>query len=158
MTAYVALIRGIMPANPNTRNEKLRATFEKLGFSNVQTIISSGNVVFESSLKSSLKIEKTIEEGLLQNLNFKNSVIVRSKKELESIQKNDPFKKKMHSKESYLIVTFLKKKPFEIFASLDLSKNKTPDFMSRAEKEYGKEITTRTWKTIEKIITKMRAS
>lgn len=42
MTTYVALLRGIVPLNPNMRNEKLRGVFEKLGFTNVRTVISSG--------------------------------------------------------------------------------------------------------------------
>jgi uncharacterized protein (DUF1697 family) len=45
---YTALLRGIGPSNPNMRNEKLREVFQKLGFQNVQTVISSGNVLFES--------------------------------------------------------------------------------------------------------------
>lgn len=40
---YVALLRGIAPTNPNMRNDKLREVFEKPGFKNVQTVISSGN-------------------------------------------------------------------------------------------------------------------
>ena len=42
---YVALLRGIGPSNPNMRNERLRELFQKLGFQNVQTVISSGNVL-----------------------------------------------------------------------------------------------------------------
>jgi hypothetical protein len=41
---YVALLRGIMPTNPNMKGEKLKAVFEGLGFSNVHTVIASGNV------------------------------------------------------------------------------------------------------------------
>jgi uncharacterized protein (DUF1697 family) len=48
---YVALLRGIGPSNPNMRNEKLRGVFEKLGFDNVQTVISSGNVLFQTPTK-----------------------------------------------------------------------------------------------------------
>ena len=57
MIKYVALLRGIGPGNPNMRNDKLRSVFEKLGFSNVKTVISSGNVLFESLLKNVNEIE-----------------------------------------------------------------------------------------------------
>ncbi|MBA3630747.1 MAG: DUF1697 domain-containing protein [Actinobacteria bacterium] len=43
MKSYVALLRGIGPSNPNMRNDRLRAVFEDLGFSNVRAVISSGN-------------------------------------------------------------------------------------------------------------------
>ena len=155
MAKYVALLRGIMPMNPNMRNEKLRNTFEVLGFSNVQTVIASGNVLFETKSSAIPKLEKTIEEAMAKHLGFKSSVFIRSKNELESIIKKDPFKGGIHGRKTYLIVTFLKKKPKEIFNTINLEVVKTPDFMVQIEKKHGKENTTRTWKTIEKIVKKM---
>ncbi|MDQ3014864.1 MAG: DUF1697 domain-containing protein [bacterium] len=148
-------MRGNMPSNPNMRNEKLRQVFETEGFTNVQTVISSGNVIFTSLIKDVAKIETRSEKALEKNLGIKGCTIIRSLKELETIIKKDPFNGKPHSNTSYLIVTFLKKKPYEIYTVVDLSKSGTPDFMKIAEKEYGKEITTRTWKTVQRIITKM---
>lgn len=155
-----------MPSNPNMRNEKLKSVFESLGFSNVQAVISSGNLIF--SLKQggvSTKVtradisalEMKIEQALTKKLGIKSAVFLRSQKELVTITNKDPFKGKEHSTKSYLIVTFLKKKPREIFNTVDLSNSKTPDFMRQAEKEYGKEITTRTWKTVQRMVTKMES-
>ena len=45
---YVALLRGIGPANPNMRNEKLRGVLEELGLANVASVISSGNLLFDT--------------------------------------------------------------------------------------------------------------
>ena len=42
MTRYVALLRGIAPMNPNTRDVKLRGASENLEFEHVKTVISSG--------------------------------------------------------------------------------------------------------------------
>jgi uncharacterized protein (DUF1697 family) len=153
--SYTALIRGIMPTNPNTRNDKLRKLFEELGFTDVQTIISSGNVIFKSKIKDSTMIENKIEKAMADELAFKNPVMVRSKEELEKIIKRDPFKGKEHTRNSYLVVTFTKKKPRELFASIDMDKEKGASFMTAFEKKYGKEITTRTWKTVERIVKKM---
>ncbi len=88
-------------------------------------------------------------------MGFNNAVMVRSKDELEEIIHKNPFKGKEHSRESYLIVTFLKKEPREICTVLDVTKSSTPDFMIQLEKKYGKAITTRTWKTVERIVKKM---
>ncbi len=156
MTTYAAFIRGIMPMNPNMRNEKLRMVFENLGYSHVQTVISSGNVLFQSASKNIPELETEIEAALTEHLGFSNAVIIRSQEELEKILKKDPFKGATHSKETYLIVTFLKEKPREVFTVINVDGPRTPEFMKEAEKKYGKEITTRTVKTIERIVKKMQ--
>src|SRR5581483_10372293 len=114
MTSYVALIRGIMPMNPNTSNKKLRELFESIGFNDVQSVIASGNIIFKSKLEDSAAIEKKIEKALADRLEFKNFVMVRSESDLKKIIKKDPFKGKDHGRESYLVVTFLKEKPREV--------------------------------------------
>ena len=157
MITYVALLRGISPTNPNMRNEKLRSVFEHLGFSNVQTLISSGNVLFESNAKSISSLETKIEKALLKELGIKSPAYIRSKSELEAIMKKNPFKNAVHGSTSYLIVSFLKKEPWEIFANIDVTKKSGPEFMRDIEKKYGKDVTTRTWKTVERIVKKMNA-
>ncbi|MDB5259048.1 MAG: hypothetical protein JWO73_256 [Candidatus Taylorbacteria bacterium] len=155
MPRYAALLRGIMPMNPNMRNEKLRGVFESLGLKNVQTIISSGNVIFESSSKAISALELKIEKALLKQLGIKSPAYIRSKEQLESMIASDPFKGVEHNRATYLIVSFLKQPPHEIFSTIDLSSAKTPEFMRDIEKKYGKDVTTRTWKTIERIVRKM---
>jgi uncharacterized protein (DUF1697 family) len=177
MTTYVALLRGIMPMNPNMHPSKLKEAFLKIGFKNVQTVISSGNVVFESNIKSDEAIETKIEKGLPKILGFKSSTIVRSKEDLEKLAKVCPFAKVKEDKSKYTIVTFLKHSPKnvqlelphkgkgfdvigitskETFTILKVGQGKTPDAMSTLEKAFGKEITTRTWKTVNRILTKMQ--
>jgi uncharacterized protein (DUF1697 family) len=156
MTTYAAFLRGIMPMNPNMRNEKLRSVFESLGLENVRSVIASGNLIFETDRKDVVKMEGEIEKALASKLNIKCPTFIRSQKELEAIIKKDPFKGGIHSRESYLVVTFLNKKPREIFNIIDLSKGPNPEFMNKLEKEHGKEITTRTWKTIQRMVEKMR--
>jgi uncharacterized protein (DUF1697 family) len=177
MTKYVALLRGIAPTNPNMRNDKLRGVFEELGFANVKTVISSGNVVFESPSRSVRKLEDRIEEALPKELRFKSTTIIRSQKQLQQLVDKNPFKSREHSQKSSLNVTFLKKKrkigikfPYEIdnrdytllgmydgaiCSVIDLTRAKTPDLMLWLEKKFDKEITTRTWKTVERILKAM---
>ena len=155
MISYVALLRGIMPANKRTRNEKLREVFEGLGFKDVHTIISSGNIIFKSKSKNIIQLESKLEKTLATRLQFKSSVMLRSRDELDRIIRKDPFKGKKHDKKSYLIVTFLKDEPREIFSVIYTTNAGTPDFMSKIEKTHGKIITTRTWNTVNKIMKKM---
>jgi uncharacterized protein (DUF1697 family) len=177
MTRYVALLRGIAPTNPNMRNDKLRSVFEKLGFENVKTVISSGNVIFESASRSAKKLEETIETALPEQLGFTSTTIIRSQKQIHALVDEDPFQGMEHSQKSSLNVTFLKKKrtidikfPYKvenryctllgmdggaICSVIDLTNAKTPDLMLWLEKQFGKEITTRTWKTVERILKAM---
>ena len=152
---YVALLRGIMPTNPNMRGEKFKAVFESLGFTNVHPIITSGNIVFESSSKSASALETKIEKELPKQLGFTSTTIVRSQAELEALNKQNPFKGVKDERPNYLVVTFFKDRRKELCTVIDLNTGKTPDFMSKIERQHGKELTTRTWKTVHRILKKM---
>jgi uncharacterized protein (DUF1697 family) len=180
MTRYVALLRGIAPTNPNMRNDKLRGVFENLGFENVKTVISSGNVIFESPSRSVKKLEETIEAALPEQLGFRSTTIIRSQGQIQKLVDKHPFQGLTHSQTSSLNVTFLKKKSrtdikfphkidnrdYEILGMydgaicsvIDLTSAKTPDLMVWLEKQFDKEITTRTWKTVERIRNVMEQS
>ena len=157
MTTYVTLLRGIMPMNPNMRGEKLKGVFESLGFKNVHTVIASGNVVFESNSKNTAALEAKIEKALPKQLGFTSMTIVRSRALLLSLVKKDPFKGVEDKKPNYLIVTFIKNKKAPLCTVVNLETGKTPDFMRETEKKFGKQITTRTWKTILRILKKMES-
>lgn len=174
---YVALLRGIAPTNPNMHNEKLRGVFLDLGFEDVMTVISSGNVIFESDEINPKKLEEKIEKIILEDLGYKSPTIIRSDKQIKNLLEKSPFKDLNHTRETYLNVTFLKNtfrnelsfpfvprnKGYEIvgeydnaiFSKVDLTRAGTPDIMSFLEKTFGKEITTRTWKTVGRIFDKM---
>ena len=159
---YVALLRGIMPMNPNMRGEKLRGLFAGLGFSDVQTVIASGNVIFDTPSKNQSALEEKIEKEIPRRLKFESTVIIRSKKELEGLVKKNPFKGARHSPHSYLIVTFLKDKKRStggvVCNIIDMKNAKTPEIMRSLEKKFGKEITTRTWATVNRILKKMNSA
>lgn len=174
MAKYVALLRGISPLNPNMRNDKLRSVFEGLDFTNVKTVISSGNVIFETPRKDSRKLEEVIENTLLAHLGFTSTTIIRSKDQLQLLADEKPFGEHEHTQKTNLTVTFLKNEPSAELPSLghtrhegyeivgmydraicsiiDLTSAKTPQLMSWVEKQFGKEITTRTWKTVQRIL------
>lgn len=157
MTTYVALLRGIMPMNPNMKGEKLKGVFESLGFKNVATVIASGNVVFQSESRSAAELETLIEKALPEQLGFNSMTILRTKDELLRLVKKDPFKGVEDRKPNYLIVSFIKGKKAEVCTVLNLDTTGTPEFMKDIEKKYDKKVTTRTWKTIARILAKMEA-
>ncbi len=179
MTKYVALIRGIGPGDPRMRNDKLRGVFEALGFADVQSVISSGNIVFTADNSDVEKLEAMIEAALPEMLGFTRSVIVRSEQQLRALVDANPFAGAPHNDGSYLLVTFFKHptivelalpyqpsgKPYKIVAYTggalcsitDNTIIKTSDLMGWLEKQFGKEITSRTPLTVERILKRMAA-
>jgi uncharacterized protein (DUF1697 family) len=172
---YIALLRGIGPGNPNMRNEKLRGVFEELGFKHVMSVISSGNVLFETDHKDAAGLERIIEEKMFQELGFHSTTIIRSRTQLQELVKKRPFGDAEHGRKNSLNVTFLKNphdtktKPHPpegeayqvvsvfsdaICSVIDTTAAKTPSLMSWLEKEFGKQATTRTWMTILRILNK----
>ena len=174
---YTALLRGIGPSNPNMRNEKLRELFQKLGFKNVQTVISTGNVLFESPSRGVKKLETTIEEAIQEQLGFTSTTIIRSHQQLNRLIGDNRFGKIEDTPTTRLNVTFLKRKqetdlrfPYratrkgysvigmhgrEVFSVVDLSGATSPDLMAWLDKQFGKEITTRTLKTVGRIVKRL---
>jgi uncharacterized protein (DUF1697 family) len=174
MPKYVALLRGIAPSGKNMQNDKLRGVLESLGFTNVRSVISSGNVIFESPITDARALESQIEAAWPVQLGFKSTTIVRSLSELKALEGRDPFRGYDHSPKTSLNVTFLKlpAKPGtqppagpgyivvaaydrEICVIVDTTAAKTPNYMAKAERIYGTQITTRTWKTVQRIIAKL---
>lgn len=178
---YVALLRGIGPGDPRMRNEKLRAVFESLELKDVQSVIASGNIIFTASRAEGL--EKQIEAALFEQLGFHSTAIIRSQDTLKQLIKKEPFGTAVHSAEQYLLVTFLKnapkKMPFTppittasgasviigydkqakaVFTRTDATVVKTPDVMAYLEKQLGKEITSRSWNSVQRISKKLEAN
>ncbi|MDE2038020.1 MAG: DUF1697 domain-containing protein [Patescibacteria group bacterium] len=151
----MALIRGVGPSNPNMRGAKLKAAFEAMGFKGVVPVISSGNVVFRSGSKGVAALEKKIEKGLLKRLGFSRAVIVRSRERLERLVAKDPFKKAKDEPPYYLLVTFFKDGRDEACTALDTSSRDTTKFMAGLDREHGTGITSRTWKTVGRILKAM---
>jgi uncharacterized protein (DUF1697 family) len=167
---YVALLRGIGPGNPNMHGSKLKGVLEGLGLKNVQPVISSGNVVFESDSKDIAKLEETIQAEWPKKLGFNSLTIIRSQEQLQALVAKDPYKGVEHSRESYQLVTFFKDEPKDLSSNpdyydtagvnalcstVDTTASKTPDFMVKIDKQFGKDqITSRTWKTIHRILAK----
>jgi uncharacterized protein (DUF1697 family) len=88
---YLALLRGINVGGKNIiKMADLKASFESMGFSEVQTYIQSGNVLFWSADKDKLKLAKQIEKNLSKRFNYSSLVVVVSHQELQKIVKSAP--------------------------------------------------------------------
>ena len=91
MPKYVAFLRAINVGGHTVKMDYLRSLFEGLGFLNVETFIASGNVIFDSTSKSSKALEKKIESHLLKSLGYEVATFIRSTTELTAIAQHKPF-------------------------------------------------------------------
>ena len=93
--------------------DRLRESFEALGFEQVKTYIQSGNVVFKAGKASSVALSKRIEERILSDFGFSVSGhFAEPRDEMAKTIKNNPFlnaaRESIHEK---LHVTFLSEAP-----------------------------------------------
>lgn len=179
MYRYAAWLRGITPSNPDMRGEKLRGVFEGLGYHGVGSALASGNIFFGSKETDTAAMESRIQAALQSELGIAGGTILRSHDELLALMDSDPFPGLTHSRGTYLTATFVKDRsaaappappaalaPFvrvvrydrpaaALLAVLDNSASGTPNHMSWLESIYGKDITTRTWLTVQKVLAKL---
>src|SRR5207237_160672 len=64
MPRYAAFLRGVSPMN--AKMPELKAAFESAGFTDVRTLLSSGNVAFTASAASEIALERRAEGAMLE--------------------------------------------------------------------------------------------
>jgi uncharacterized protein (DUF1697 family) len=102
----LSLLRGINVGGKKVPMLDLRGLYADLGFKNITTYIQSGNVIFESKVDATSTTKK-IEKGLKEKFGFDVSVILRTKEELNSVIRGNPFLKEKNIEEEKLYVIFL---------------------------------------------------
>ena len=168
MTRYAAFLRGVMPSNCPMR--ELARAFESAGFADVKTLLSSGNVTFAARAQSTATLERKAEKAIREALGRDFMTFVRSIDELRSILASDPYRGLRRAADRKRVVTFLREPPDpppelpverdgacvwklegrELFSAY-LPSDKGPVFMALIERTIGREQTTRTWQTLEKM-------
>ena len=168
MPRYAAFLRGVMPTN--CKMPALKAAFEAAGFTDVKTVLGSGNVVFDARSTAEATLEQKAEAAMHEQLGQAFMTIVRPIEQLRKLLATDPYRPFRVSPKAKRIVTFLRGSPpqkislpvemhgarilamqdGEIF-SCYLPTPKGPVFMTLIQKTFGKDQTTRTWDTIAKV-------
>ncbi len=91
MPRYIAFLRAINVGGHTVKMEKLRALFESLEFSRVETFIASGNVIFETKSGKAQALQKRIEALLRQSLGYEVATFIRTDAEVADIAHYKPF-------------------------------------------------------------------
>ena len=107
MPKYIAFLRAINVGGHTVKMDRLRLLFESLGFSNLETFIASGNVLFEASSKNPTALARMIETKLGEELGFEVVTFVRTGAELGEIANYKPFSKQQLDQAAALNIAFL---------------------------------------------------
>jgi uncharacterized protein (DUF1697 family) len=110
MSKYAAFLRGINVGGVTVKMDKLKKTFEALGFTDVKTLLASGNVLFAAPSASENTLVKKIEKKLETALGREIGVLVRKIEELQRLAETDPFAGIKVTPQTRLYVTFLSEK------------------------------------------------
>jgi uncharacterized protein (DUF1697 family) len=148
----------------------LQRAFELAGFTDVKTLLSSGNVVFSATPAKETTLARRAEAALEQHVGKSFFTLVRSVDSLQALLASDPYAGAKLKPGSKRVVTFLAappkpapKLPIELDGARILAlvgsevftayvpSAKGPVFMTLLQKTFGKEITTRTWDTVTKL-------
>ena len=168
MPRYVAFLRGVSPMN--LKMPQLKECCELAGFTNVKTLLSSGNVVFDGRAAADAAVERKAEAAMQQHLGRTFYTIVRRVDELDALLAADPFARFKLPPDAKRVVTFLREAPASGKLKLPLQLEEArilavqgreiltayvpqpgnPVFMTLIEKTFGKDVTTRTWETVTK--------
>jgi len=167
MPRYIAFLRGVSPMN--AKMPELRRCFESAGFTNVKTLLSSGNVVFDTRKSSEIALERKIQKALAKDLSRTFDTFVRAVDHLRDLLDQDPYAEFNVPARAKRVITFLREaqkpklpiavdgatiftvKGREVFTAY-LASPRGPVFMTLIEKTFGKEQTTRTLDTIRKCV------
>lgn len=166
---YAAFLRGVSPMN--AKMPELKRCFEAAGFTDVKTVLSSGNVVFGAPTAPVDALQREIERALEEHLKRFFLTIVRPLDGLRGLLESDPYAGFRLPPNAKRVVTFLRERPraklslpieqdgarilhvegSEVFSAYVRSP-RGPVFMTLIEKPFGEAVTTRTWETVKKVV------
>jgi len=104
VTRYAAFLRGVNVGGVNLKMADVAKAFEAAGFTNVRTILASGNVLLESSSGVDA-VRKKAEKALRDAFGYDAWVLAYAIDTVATISKNFPFEREVEGHHSY--VTFV---------------------------------------------------
>jgi len=169
MPRHVAFLRGVSPSNASM--PRLKQAFEAAGFTEVRTLLSSGNVIFRAPRQSPTQLARRAEESMQRVLGRTFGTIVWTVEALAALVATDPFAAFPLPAGAKTVVTFLRHAPVSppplplaadgarllalrgtVLLTAYVPHPKGARFMLLIERTFGREVTTRTWNTLQKCV------
>lgn len=167
MPRFVAFLRGVMPTN--AKMPELKAAFESSPFTNVRTILGTGNVAFDTLIQDEAEIEAKAEAAMNMTLGRSFYTIVRTSAYLQTLVASDPYTAAGIPEGAKRVISFMRaaqapRVPLplaehqasvflsagrEVFTAY-VSTDRGPVFMGLIARAFGSNVTTRTMQTVVK--------
>ncbi len=170
MPRFVAFLRGVSPMN--AKMPELKRAFESAGFTEVKTLLSSGNVVFNSRNAALDVLARKAEKAMQSELGRSFGTTIRRTQFLQDLIASDPFAEFGLPEDAKPIITFMRR-PGGVSGPMPIEQDGAsilkvvgtevlsayvphadgPVFMRLLERTFGTDITTRTLETVRKCST-----
>jgi uncharacterized protein (DUF1697 family) len=174
MATYIGLLRAINLGSYNKVSmADLKALLTELGLKNPQSLLQSGNLVFESRARPTAPVEALLEAAAVRRLGLDTPFYVRTAAEWQQAIADNPFPKEAKRDPGHTVLMCLKEapSPAAVKALQDAIKDREvvsargrqayflyPDGMGRSrltmaliEKKLGTTGTARNWNTVLKL-------
>ena len=114
MNTYITMLRGVNMTGHNTiKMTRLAEMFRQQGYSDAETYIQSGNIVFSCRNSSIDNVSSGIRKAILSEFSLDIAVITRTPDEIKKIIAVNPFLEEPGFDPSKMAVVFLELKPSE---------------------------------------------
>ncbi len=174
---FVVLPRGINVGKGNrVPMAQLRSVLADVGYTDVATVLQSGNVIVTSPIDSPREVALAMERLLSEGFDVNVRCMVRTADQVRAVLKHDPLREAVTNPSRYL-VNFLSDEPQPGLVTEILAEDHspeaiaiegaeayvwTPDGVARMtlsygllEKRLGVTATARNWNTVQKIAAKL---
>jgi uncharacterized protein (DUF1697 family) len=112
VTTFVTLLRAVnIGSHKPVAMSALRDFATGLGYSDVRTLLQSGNIVFRAETRSANDLERLLEHEAKLQLGLETDFFVRSAKDWKVLVDRNPFPDAARRDPGHLVVMFLKDAP-----------------------------------------------
>jgi uncharacterized protein (DUF1697 family) len=91
VTTYIALLRGVNVGGVTVKSAELGEVFRELGFSDVRTVLASGNVVFDSPSSGHAALKRRIEHALADAFGYDAWIVLTTTQHVREVVDDFPF-------------------------------------------------------------------
>lgn len=112
MARCIALLRAVNVGGRNTlAMAELRAFLSELGLGNPETLLQSGNAVFDADKRQPAMLESLLEKSAVKTLNLKVGFLIRTAGEWDAALAANPFAKQAREDATKVALMTLKDAP-----------------------------------------------
>jgi uncharacterized protein (DUF1697 family) len=104
---YVAFLRGVNISGRVLKMDALRKHFEEIGYTDVETVIASGNVIFSARAGTDAALAKKIEARLHKAMGSPVRTFVRTGAEITELAQFEPFSAAKRKAAKVLLAGFI---------------------------------------------------